>query len=695
MKSRKYRIALCMIIFLTFCSFLGAQGDGGQAGSFLRYGIGSRAMGMGRAFVAVADDASGLYWNPAGLVGSKRIEFTSMYSNLYYDSRFANVGVVFPRLSRSLKRGLFQWLFGPSSAMGFSWVGLSMAGFEQRSESMKLLGEFGYGENAFLGAWAREEVGSWGIFRYGVTCKFVNQSFSGLESMGPNSDFNLYNQEWPFGLDIGFTFQPIHAPLFRVVSLRYLMPLRLGLAVQNLVAPHWGFNNEESVETEYVNTFPTVLRWGFSYRWIIKDWLPEAWDSMRKFFGDFYILSAFDQEMAINKKGDSKGFSTGNYFGLEGVIPLSQKGFALYSRAGFNNRMEGTALGMGLSMPFSNSALVRIDYSYGFHRYLPEDNRFFITVQAGRALNAQYFRSVSQRQDIQKSQMRKYLLRILTEYPNPFIDEAVEELVMIDDSVKTRRYFDLTGGLGRADWLFQEAKVLLKNGLIKKAQRKAQKAAQEYTPLFYQADHPLIDRDLMDYGEALIIAHQMEDAIPVLQEVEEPSLRSFYLQGICEKAVGNWDGAIEMFKEAVNRYEREDDLNNMVGLSLFQLGESFIRKEEYQSATQYFEVFLKNYKDGLVPDYPRYPVYKDDFIQDDAQYLIGICKLLTGQHTEGITSLMKTQRFYPYLEYGQEIEAQTGRLIEFLKLNDFKQLDAIARQIWMAYLSDHRWPPEQ
>ena len=30
-------------------------------------GIGARAEGMGGAFVAVADDATAVYWNPAGL----------------------------------------------------------------------------------------------------------------------------------------------------------------------------------------------------------------------------------------------------------------------------------------------------------------------------------------------------------------------------------------------------------------------------------------------------------------------------------------------------------------------------------------------------------------------------------------------------------------------------------------------------
>lgn len=44
-----------------------ANRTGGDAYPFLKIGLGARAMGMGGAFVSVADDGTAPYWNPAGM----------------------------------------------------------------------------------------------------------------------------------------------------------------------------------------------------------------------------------------------------------------------------------------------------------------------------------------------------------------------------------------------------------------------------------------------------------------------------------------------------------------------------------------------------------------------------------------------------------------------------------------------------
>ena len=64
-------------VWLTCISGTGHAQDEVLIGKF--FGLGARAMGMGGAFLAVADDYSALYWNPAGLAQIHRIEiFGSM-----------------------------------------------------------------------------------------------------------------------------------------------------------------------------------------------------------------------------------------------------------------------------------------------------------------------------------------------------------------------------------------------------------------------------------------------------------------------------------------------------------------------------------------------------------------------------------------------------------------------------------------
>ncbi|RKZ05995.1 hypothetical protein DRQ25_14900, partial [Candidatus Fermentibacteria bacterium] len=54
---------LAALIVFAFSNSSGAK----YAGEFLYVGAGARALGMGGAFCAVADDASAGYWNPSGL----------------------------------------------------------------------------------------------------------------------------------------------------------------------------------------------------------------------------------------------------------------------------------------------------------------------------------------------------------------------------------------------------------------------------------------------------------------------------------------------------------------------------------------------------------------------------------------------------------------------------------------------------
>jgi hypothetical protein len=88
----KKTIALLLILLLgTFAAESYAVSEAGVL--FLMISPGARAAGMGEAFVAIADDATAVYWNPAGLAFQTGREIVAMHTNwlpgfgsdLYYD----------------------------------------------------------------------------------------------------------------------------------------------------------------------------------------------------------------------------------------------------------------------------------------------------------------------------------------------------------------------------------------------------------------------------------------------------------------------------------------------------------------------------------------------------------------------------------------------------------------------------------
>lgn len=60
----------------------------GRAGAYLKMGVGARALGMGSAFTAVADDATAAFWNPAGLALLNKNQASFMHANLTLDRKY-------------------------------------------------------------------------------------------------------------------------------------------------------------------------------------------------------------------------------------------------------------------------------------------------------------------------------------------------------------------------------------------------------------------------------------------------------------------------------------------------------------------------------------------------------------------------------------------------------------------------------
>ena len=64
MKLYKFIFILTFLSHVVFADEIHRYGT--TAANFLEIGIGSASGGMGEAYVAVANDLSAIYWNPAG-----------------------------------------------------------------------------------------------------------------------------------------------------------------------------------------------------------------------------------------------------------------------------------------------------------------------------------------------------------------------------------------------------------------------------------------------------------------------------------------------------------------------------------------------------------------------------------------------------------------------------------------------------
>jgi long-subunit fatty acid transport protein len=75
---------------------LGDQRVGTSSGTFLRIGVGARAVALGESFVAVANDPSAIYWNPAGLASLQRREVALSHVEWPAEIRYEHLTYVVP-----------------------------------------------------------------------------------------------------------------------------------------------------------------------------------------------------------------------------------------------------------------------------------------------------------------------------------------------------------------------------------------------------------------------------------------------------------------------------------------------------------------------------------------------------------------------------------------------------------------------
>ena len=169
-----------------------AQGNsksGTTAANFLQIGAGAAALGMGGAFVGVANDASSLYWNVSGIANSEKNNFIISTTNWIAGTHYNFAGLTIPLES-----------FG---TVGLSFTSLSMSDMKVRTIEMpEGTGEyFSSGDIAVGLSYARKLTDRFSI---GFTAKYVEESIWHMHARGFAVDAGtLFRTDLFGGLTIG------------------------------------------------------------------------------------------------------------------------------------------------------------------------------------------------------------------------------------------------------------------------------------------------------------------------------------------------------------------------------------------------------------------------------------------------------------------------------------------------------------
>lgn len=337
-------ISLVALCWLVAQSEGFAQGEinvskvGTTAAPFLEIGVGARAVSMGGAFVATANDATALYWNPGGISRLQRPQAILVHTQWLADINFDYVGLVIP--------------IGGFGTIGGSATSLSMDEMVVRTEVMPQ----GTGERFSAGDLALQL--SYGLnltdrFSIGFNVKYVHQRIWKETASG-------------FAIDIGTLFTT------------GLNNMRIGAALSN-----FGTDMKMSGDDLVVNYDVDPTQLGNNDR-VFADLRTDQWPLPLTFqagvamelwqAGNSRLTVAAD---ATHPVDNTESIHLGGEFSWRET---------LFFRGGLRNLFlrdgeEGATFGFGLATRFLGNFKVQADYAYADFGRLENAERFSLAVE--------------------------------------------------------------------------------------------------------------------------------------------------------------------------------------------------------------------------------------------------------------------------------------------------------------------------
>lgn len=308
---------------------------GTSAAAFLEIGIGAKALGLGGAFTAYANDASAMYWNPAGMTEIHKLSVSANHTNWLGNTKLEYFGLIIPA----------------GSSMSFGLM-LSVLDYVDQNPVRTILqpegtGEFYEASDLLLGASFAYKITN--RFSFGLTAKFIQQKIWHETATGFAIDVGmLYHTAWE-GLTLGASISNFGTDM--------------QLDGRDLIRPYdddpLNYSNDKLNAKLTTDAFPLPLffRFGLAYKYEIND------NNKIRAMADLNHPSSNVENVNV---------------GLEYEL---LKHFAL--RAGYqslfdSSRENGLTFGAGLEYEFSRAFGLIFNYAYSDWGILGSVQRFSI-----------------------------------------------------------------------------------------------------------------------------------------------------------------------------------------------------------------------------------------------------------------------------------------------------------------------------
>lgn len=329
---------IILIILMTLSvSLFGQSKTGSTAAPFLNIGIGPRAIAMGGAFVASANDVSALYWNPAGAAKMNQSGALFAHSKWFADINYNWAGAVIN--------------MGDAGVVGVSVTNLDYGDMEitTLAESEGTGGTFTANDLSIALTYSKNLTDRFSI---GGSVKYISQSIWNSSASTYAVDLGVLFHSDVYGLRIGAAITNLGGDMQITGS---------DLKIQHDIDPSQYGNNDQILATLDTDKFPIPLTFKIGVGMDVID------------MENHRFTLALD---ALHPNDNKESINVGAEYLIFDMIALRGG----YKSLLLDNAEEGLTLGFGLKYVFAPQMIIFMDYAYQEFGQLKNTQHFSVGV---------------------------------------------------------------------------------------------------------------------------------------------------------------------------------------------------------------------------------------------------------------------------------------------------------------------------